>query len=60
MRDLDDLETELILSDLVVIEKRLERLEKDRKKIKSPELDREFELLAKCKTAVEDNQPLRQ
>src|SRR5207302_1810624 len=60
MRDIDDLETELILSDLVVIEKRMERLDKDRKKIKSPELDREFELLAKCKTAVEDNQPLRQ
>ena len=41
MRDVDDLETELILSDLVVMEKRLERLEKDRKKIKNPELDRE-------------------
>ena len=60
LRDLEDLETELILSDLMVIEKRLERLDKDRKKIKNPELDREFELLAKCKTAVENNQPLRQ
>ena len=45
LRDLEDVETELILSDLVVVEKRLERLEKDRKKIKNPELDREFELL---------------
>ena len=45
LRDLEDVETELILSDLVVIEKRLERLDKDRKKIKNPELDREFELL---------------
>jgi GTP-binding protein YchF len=60
LRDLEDVETELILSDLVVIEKRLERLEKDRKKIKNPELDREFELLEKCKTAVEANTPLRQ
>jgi GTP-binding protein YchF len=60
LRDLEDVETELILSDLVVIEKRLERLEKDRKKIKNPELDREFELLEKCKTAVEANAPLRQ
>jgi GTP-binding protein YchF len=60
LRDLEDVETELILSDLVVIEKRLERLEKDRKKIKNPELDREFELLEKCKAAVEANAPLRQ
>src|SRR2546429_2073019 len=60
LRDIDDVETELVLSDLVVIEKRLERLEKERKKIKNPELDREFELLTKCKTAAEDNQPLRQ
>src|SRR5258707_324530 len=60
VRDLEDVETELILSDLVVVEKRLERLDKDRKKIKSPDLDREFELLEKCKAALEGNQPLRQ
>ncbi|HEV3330115.1 MAG TPA: redox-regulated ATPase YchF [Bryobacteraceae bacterium] len=60
LRDLEDVETELILSDLVVVEKRLERLDKDRKKIKNPELDHEFELLQKCKTALEENRPLRQ
>ncbi|MDR3702110.1 MAG: DUF933 domain-containing protein, partial [Candidatus Sulfopaludibacter sp.] len=60
IRDMEDVETELILSDLVVVEKRLERLEKDRKKIKNPELDREFDLLVRCKAALEDNQPLRQ
>jgi GTP-binding protein YchF len=59
-RDMEDVETELILSDLVVVEKRLERLEKDRKKIKNPELDREFELLEKCKASLEANQSLRQ
>ena len=57
VRDLEDLETELILSDLVVIEKRLERLEKDRKKIKNPELDREFELLERARRLLEDNKP---
>jgi hypothetical protein len=57
--DVDDIETELILSDLVVIEKRLERLDKDRKKIKNPELDREFELLTRCKITLEENKPLR-
>ena len=59
MRDLEDVETELILSDLVVVEKRLERLDKDRKKIKNPELDREFELLERCRKTLEDDQPLR-
>src|ERR1035437_7313077 len=60
LRDLEDVETELILSDLVVIEKRLERLGKDRKKITNLELDREFELLQKCKAAVDANKPLRE
>jgi hypothetical protein len=60
LRDLEDVETELILSDILVIEKRLERLEKDRKKTKSPELDREFELLVRCQAELERNQPLRQ
>ena len=60
LRDLEDVETELILSDLVVIEKRLERLEKDRKKIKNPELDREYDLLVRARAMLEDNKPLRQ
>ena len=59
-RDMEDVETELILSDLVVVEKRLERLEKDRKKIKSADLDHECTLLEKCKAALDQNQPLRQ
>jgi hypothetical protein len=60
VRDLEDVEIELILSDLLVVEKRLERLEKDRKKIKNPELDREYDLLVRCKAVLEQNQPLRQ
>ena len=59
MRDLEDVELELVLSDLVVVEKRLERLEKDRKKIKDPNLDREFALLERCKTLLEADTPLR-
>ncbi len=60
VRDLENVDLELILSDLVVVEKRLERLEKDRKKIKSPELDREFDALLRFKAALEANQPLRE
>ncbi len=50
---------ELVLSDLVVVEKRLERLEKDRKKLKNPEIDMEFALLERCKAKLEENVPLR-
>lgn len=60
LRDRDDVDTELILSDLVVVEKRLERVEKDRKKIRNPELDQEHDLLLRCKQMLEDNQPLRE
>jgi GTP-binding protein YchF len=59
MRDISDVDTELVLSDLAVVEKRLERLEKDRKKIKDPGLDREYELLVRAKEMLENGEPLR-
>src|SRR5579885_1179316 len=59
LRDFEGVEMELILSDLVVVEKRLERVEKDRKKIKSPELDAEFALLERLKSELEANRALR-
>jgi len=58
-RDFDDVETELILSDMVVVEKRLERVDKDRKKVRNPDLDKEAELLMRCKEALDANIPLR-
>ncbi len=60
MRDIEDVGMELILSDLVVVEKRLERLEKDRKKIKDPELDHEAALLEQAKALLESGKPLRE
>jgi ribosome-binding ATPase len=59
VRDFEDVEMELILSDLVVVEKRMERVDKDRKKIKSPDLDKEFALLERLKSELESNRPLR-
>ncbi len=59
LRDLEDLETELILSDLVVVEKRQERVDKDRRKAKSPDLDHEHAVLARCRAALEEGRPLR-
>jgi hypothetical protein len=59
LRDLADVEMELVLSDLVVVEKRLERLDKDRRKIKSPDLDHEFAVLTRARLALEAGTPLR-
>jgi GTP-binding protein YchF len=60
LRDVRSVELDLILNDLGQIEKRLERLEKDLKKIRAPELAKEYELLQRCKTHVEDERPLRE
>src|SRR5215475_9563364 len=59
MRDFEDVDMELILSDLVVVEKRMEKLDKERKKIRNPEFDKEFELLERLKAELEANRPLR-
>ena len=59
-RDVREMEDELILADLIMIEKRMERVEKDLKKIKSKELKDEFELLDRLKKNLENNIPIRE
>src|ERR1700689_5077841 len=59
IRDYEDVEMELVLSDLVVVEKRMDRVDRDRKKIRNPELDKEFALLERLKAELEANRPLR-
>lgn len=59
VRDLSHLNGELLVADLVVIEKRLERLSKDRQKIKSADLEHEYALLQRCQAAIEAEQPVR-
>ena len=58
-RDARAMEDELILADLGVAERRLERLEKDLKKSKSAELERERDVLVVCRSALEQGKPLR-
>src|SRR6187455_156503 len=53
-RDAQTMEDELILADLGVAERRLERIEKDLKRGKSTELEKERELVQRCKTALEE------
>jgi ribosome-binding ATPase len=58
--DIETVELELILSDLAVAEKRLQRLEKDIKKQKNPSLEHELQVLALCKGTLEKQTPLRE
>ena len=57
--DAQAMEDELLLADLAVTEKRLARLERDLKKGRTPELERERDLLFRCKAALEEGRPLR-
>lgn len=58
-RDAQAMEDELILADLGVTERRLERIEKDLKKGRSTELEKERDLVQRCRRSLEDGAPLR-
>jgi ribosome-binding ATPase len=58
-RDARAMEEEMILADLGVAERRLERLEKDLKKGASPELRKEQEIVALCRETLEAGRALR-
>lgn len=58
-RDAQAMEDELILADLGVAERRLERLEKDLKKSRSAELERERDAVTICRSALEEGRSLR-
>jgi hypothetical protein len=59
LRDARAMEDELILADLAVVERRLERLEKDLRKSSTADLAREHEVLLACRPALEEGRPLR-
>src|SRR5262245_42917103 len=58
-RDAQAMDDELMLADLGVAERRLERLEKDLKKARTAELERERDVVTLCRTALESGTPLR-
>jgi len=60
LRDIKAVDFDLIVNDLGQVEKRLERLEKDLKKMRSAELEREFDLLKRAKAHLESELPLRE
>src|SRR6516165_2400646 len=59
-RDKRNLDYELMLADIASIEKRMERLEKDLRKIKNPALEKEFAYLQRAKSWLESERPLRE
>ncbi|MFQ6040417.1 MAG: redox-regulated ATPase YchF [Candidatus Poribacteria bacterium] len=59
-RDIENLNIELALADLQIIEKRLERLGRELRAAKTPNLVHERELLEKFRDLLESNIPLRE
>ena len=60
LRDIQNVDFDLMVSDLGQVEKRIERLQKDLKKQKTAELERESDLLQRCKAFLEQERPLRE
>jgi GTP-binding protein YchF len=60
LRDIKNVEFDLMVSDLGQIEKRLERVEKDLKKMRSADLEKELELLKRGRAQIESERPLRE
>ncbi len=58
-RDIDMVNGELILHDLLFIEKRLERLEAQMKKLKDEKQQKEHDMLVRFREHLEKEQPLR-
>ena len=60
LRDIGNVELELILTDLDQVTKRTERLEKDIKKKKDPQLEAELQVVQRCRAFLEAEKPLRE
>ena len=60
LRDIKNVDFDLIVNDLGQVEKRLERLEKDLKKLRTSELEKENDLIIRCKAHLEAEKPLRE
>jgi GTP-binding protein YchF len=60
IRDISNVEFDLMVSDLGQVEARLERMKKDLLKKKTPELEKENELLLRTKVFLESERPLRE
>jgi GTP-binding protein YchF len=60
VRDFKDLEAEILLNDMAIVETRLERIGKQMRVQKGPDLEREAVALARAKETLDREQPLRE
>ncbi len=60
LRDINSFETEFILSDLAIVEKRLENVKKQILKTQEDHLKRELPILEKCNDLLQNETPLRE
>lgn len=60
LRDINTFETEFILSDLAVVEKRIENIKKQILKTQDEKLKRELPILEKCNELLQNETPLRE
>jgi hypothetical protein len=60
LRDVKNVEFDLMVSDLEQIEKRLERLDKDMRKMRTADMEHEHDLLLRSKDLLEKEKPLRE
>lgn len=59
MRDINNFETEFILSDLAIVEKRIDTVKKQVQKTQDDKLKRELPILEKCYEILQKENPLR-
>jgi GTP-binding protein YchF len=59
IRDIDYVNTEFLLHDLIFVEKRLDRIEKDLRKVKDEHAVKEKEILERFRMHLEEERPLR-
>jgi GTP-binding protein YchF len=60
VRDLARIDEELVLQDLMVVEKRIERLRRDLARRRAPDLEREMQILERCRGCLEEGRALRE
>ena len=60
LRDVASFETEFILSDLAIVETRIDRIKKQLQKIQDENVKKELPVLDKCRQILETEKPLRE
>jgi len=58
-KDIENMETEFMISDLAILEKKIPQLEKELQAKPSNEKSMQKNVLTKCKTALDNNKPIR-